>query len=198
MSMKTGDKVATTDITDLVRSKVNNYLATATNGGTGTVPTGQSTGVYWSSSANNVKSENEIELAKLGGLIEVTEMYDIIINCLWNACCVYYQKYSYYPYTSGGLESNTGNYPSKKVETYRGVQSTKHKTNEEYRAKYPASSFADFPKVGELIVPFGLSDILNILVQYNQSLETTIDHGCRNSCYSSCHSNCHGSSRTRR
>lgn len=198
MSMVQGDLVATTDITSLVRSKVSDYLDTAKNGGTGKVPTGQSTGVSWSSSADVVKSENETELKKLGGLIEVTSMYDIIINCLWNACCVYWQKYSYYPYTSGGSQENTGKYPDKVEKIFRGVEAVKHVTNAQYRANYPPSSLPGFPKKYDLIVPFGLGTILDILVEYNRSLETTIDHGCRNVCYTSCHSNCHGSSRSRR
>ena len=201
MSMTYGFKVESADITKLIRDKVADYLRTATNEGVGTIPTGESTKVSWDSTQDTVKTQNEAELAKFAhAKLDANELYNIIIKCLWNACCVYWQKYSYYPYTRG--TNNNPPKPDLETKTYRGVLTTKHKTEAEYRAAQPQSTFAgspyNIPMKSQTVKPFRLKDILDVLVQYNTSLEETIDHGTLNACYSSCHSNCHGSSRSRR
>lgn len=210
MDISNGSKTVIQEVVDTVVGKINDYIATANNGGVGTVWSGQSTGVSWGGTKSDItdfNTQKSAEFLKTKNTHAATartspptaeSTYQFITECMWNACRLYSQSYTYYQQRG---YTNTRDYPPQITETYRGFHGAAA-FGELSLEQYQAKSEAQCPEMesGKLMTAQPVNALINSLLDFNKAMEDAhyVNHGLRNTCYSSCHSSCHGSSRGRR
>lgn len=193
--MTKGQVIRTTDITDVINTKISKYLPEKNPGGKTTF-NGNRTKIL-----NEVKAECDKLNNEKNSVIKASSVKDCIINSMYKACCCGSQIYQIYAYH---YKTNTKAWPRLISQgPFRGMYEAKNISSVEAYKTDPRASNAinqlnNNVKYGNVIEAVKLTDILDKFIEYNRTTESTKDLKVQDTCYSSCHTSCHGSSRSRR
>jgi len=202
MAISKGSKTVIQEVVDAVVGKINAHIATVNNDGVGNIWYGQSTGVSWGGKKEdivdfNIQKSAEFLKTKNIAPTNADSTFQFITECMWNACRVYVQIYSYYQ--AAGYANIQGYRPPISTISCYGFHESPcfgKLTLEQYQHdRRPLDMYA-----GQKMIAKSVTDLIDNLMAFNTKMENdqTVNHGLRNTCYSSCHSSCHGSSRGRR
>lgn len=224
--------IKTTDVITGIKTYIDRYYNAifpgdsikVTNSGTNQIPSGDglvytNSPISWGLSIDDfnktlTKYLSEL-LKKINQEITISDVYNLIIKCLWYCCRVYFQHYYYYK-NEGKERLRTHNYKPPIIDSglFRGLDSKPHLydrteigSSEDYESivnplisSLISGDVASLKK-DKIIRASSIDDFINTLIDFNKKQEYTITYGSSssavNTCYSSCYDDCH-SNRSRR
>ena len=224
--MKKGDIIATTDVPEAVKAKVNAYIQPYSSvkytGGSvtaimnavdavkNTYVAGDATdkATLKTKYGSNKDLSAEVNAGKIGGqrnyIIFIDPVLRLIYDGIRQGCRTGTVTWSAYP--NVGYANIPGYRPTPVSYSQKTLFANVHSevnTYDKYKSKVEAANTEGIKTKasqfrGEIIKVLDLTKLMDLCISVNAKYTQYHSQGCINSCYTSCHVNCHGSSRSRR